>query len=272
MVAILCCLTNIFFCFTAQLFSRPSTLGHSHQLSSSTSSTVDSALVQAGTSTTFTQYPMASNGIAFHSMSNHTFTSRPITSNPPEMNEQHQRPEAGVHGAPRLIIPPNSSNNLLSPQNSLMMSMAPFLEDGEGIVPSTPIMFAPGAPFESNHHHHITSPQVPQSLFHFSNGVATSSSNVRAAVSITPSISETVSSVISIDEAVSDIESPTHSPRPNAPSQEEEEEEEEQVSLPTSSDSTASTSSQPQSVTSGSSTSSRVRKLRIRGLRGGRNQ
>lgn len=201
--------------------------------------------------------------------------SRPITSNPPE-NEHHQRPDAGygVHGAPRLIIPPNSSNNLLSPQNSLMMSMAPFLEESEGIVPSTPIMFAPGASFESNnHHHHITSPQIAQSLFHFSNGIATSSSNVRAAVSITPSISETVSSVISIDEAVSDYESPTHSPRPNASTQDEEEEEEEQISLPTSSDSTASTSSQPQSVTSGSNTASRrVRKLRIRGLRGGRNQ
>lgn len=218
---------------------------------------------------------MASTSNAFHYMSNHPFTSRPITANPPE-NELHQRPDAGygLHGAPRLIIPQNSSSNFLSPQNSLMMSMAPFLEEGEGVVPSTPIMFAPGAPFDANSHHQMTSPQVPQSLFHFSNGVATSSSNVRAAVSITPSISETVSSVISIDEAVSDFESPTPSPRPNASTQDDEEEEE-QISLPTSSDSTASTSSQPQSVTSGSSTASRVRKLRIRGfrgLRGGRNQ
>lgn len=136
--------------------------------------------------------------------------------------------------APRLIIP---QPNLLSPPNPLLTpNIRPsIMEDGDGVVPSTPILV-----------HRLEdptiSPQVPQSRFLFSSHSPSNSSLTSSPFSVnnaptTPSISYTVSSIISIDEPVVDVEH----------------EEEHLSSMPSS------------SRTDSQNTSMRSRRLRIRG-------
>ena len=173
--------------------------------------------------------------------------------------------------APRLIIPP--STNMLSPPNPLITQLVPFsVEEGEGIVPSTPILY-------SSHFGESTiSPQVPQSQFVFStnSGVNTNSRNNSNGNSITPTISDTVSSVITIDDAVAEYESNSLLTTSSEANQEEE-----QVSLPTSSDAISLQYDQPDDTNNSnqerqqqpqptSGILSRPRKLRIRGSSRGR--
>src|SRR5699024_9051586 len=120
------------FCPIAQQPSRPSSI----DVPSTSSAVIDPLLMQPGPSS---RYLLAPTSSANQLSTSHPLSSRTAPSANHAETERQDGQRVTVHNAPRLIIPPN---NMFSPQNQLMTPLGPFLEEGEGIVPSTPVLYA----------------------------------------------------------------------------------------------------------------------------------
>lgn len=149
------------------------------------------------------------------------------------------------HNPPRLLI---SQPEMFSPPNSIVTpNLGAAVEEDDGIVPSTPVLLV------NRFDDHSISPQVPQARFTFSASTG-QSSVVASNAPNTPTISETISSLISVDDPISE-EYDSHL-----------EEQAEDSSNQTETNSSAPSSSNTQSSASQPQSPTNTRKLRIRGL------
>jgi len=236
---------------SSQPVSRPSSIDfHVPTISSA----IDPMLMQPGPSW---RYPSPSTSQHFSTnlplqLSHRMIRTRnhDIASGGPERVDQNVVAAAAPNAPPLVIIPPNPY--ILSPPNTnpnMNAFSSAFLDESEGIVPSTPILFS-GFPPRSSEEASMISPHVPQAFSFITSG---SGGATASASGTTPTISDTASSVISIDDSVVEYES--NSPRPDDGTNQEE-----QGAF------LQPTSSNAQSNQASTSNLGRPRKLRIRGL------